>query len=138
MSNTYFLSEVGFFDVEFESDALQIINTLGDMELNLLPFGHILEEARSNAASPRSHSFHHAFQECNVVVDAVAKSAMSIVDLVVWQDEPPSFIVHLIRMDQHFIIMNKITLQGFFLNKKKIPNPFIKVGLIGLNNLCQT
>ena len=99
-----FASEVGFFDVEFESDAFQIINTFGDMEPNLLPFGHILEEARSNAASLRSHSSHHAFRECNVVADAVAKYAMSIADLVVWLDEPPSFIVHLIRMDQHFII----------------------------------
>lgn len=75
--------------MEFESDALLVINTIEACNWHLSLEGHIFYEIKLIAAQLEEVSFKKIPRSCNEVAHSLAKAAISILGPVFWKEVGP-------------------------------------------------
>ena len=96
-----FEAEIGLSRVVFEGDSVVIINALTKATVDLSSYGNILEDIRVLVSGFQLVEFNHVPCICNLVADALAKKASSVLGLQVWLEDIPLDIVPLVLRDVH-------------------------------------
>jgi hypothetical protein len=87
-----FAKEMGFTDVFFEGDDLQVIQALSTTPPHLHWFGHFVESILLELQYFKSFSFAHCRRDANGVAHSLAKAVASQCLEARWIVQPPSFI----------------------------------------------
>jgi len=87
-----FCREVGFFEVMFEGDALQVAQEINTGNPPLSRIGHFVESIRKELEGFRFSSVSYCCREANCVAHELAKKASSKGIDEVWLEEWPNFI----------------------------------------------
>jgi hypothetical protein len=95
-----FSREVGFFDVVFEGDALQVVRDINSAPPYSSRIGHFIESINQELGCFRSSSVVFVPRECNVAAHTLAKEAVSRRLTAVWLEETPSCILSAVLRDQ--------------------------------------
>jgi ribonuclease HI len=99
-----FAMEVGVTDVEFEGDSENVIQDLSRPEAPHNAYGLIIEDARLILPYFQRYRLSHIRHSGNAVAHALARRALDINNLVVWMEEVPPDIVHVLLKDSSAFI----------------------------------
>jgi ribonuclease HI len=99
-----FAMEVGVTDVEFEGDSENVIQDLSRPEAPHNAYGLIIEDARLLLPYFQRYRLSHIRHSGNAVAHALARRALDINNLVVWMEEVPPDIVHVLLKDSSAFI----------------------------------
>lgn len=95
-----FSLEVGFFDVIFEGDALNVIREVNSSPPYLFRSGHFIEGIKQEVLHLRSRSFVHVPRALNEAAHTLAKSKASYFYDDVWLEDILSCIFDIVTKDQ--------------------------------------
>jgi ribonuclease HI len=96
-----FSKEVGFMDVMFEGDAVQVVKEIQFEHSSFSRLGHLLECIQSEMQSFRMVNFYYIPRGCNKAADTLAKEAsQNCLDLV-WLEETPRCVRDIVCREQH-------------------------------------
>jgi len=95
-----FSLEVGFFDVIFEEDALNVIREVNSSPPYLSRSGHFIKGIKQEVLHLRSHSFVHVSRALNEAAHTLAKSAAAYFCDDVWLEDIPPCIFDIVTKDQ--------------------------------------
>jgi ribonuclease HI len=95
-----FSKEVGFVDVLFEGDALQVVREIQSDPPHASRIGHFVESIQHEMVGFRSSCVVHAPRETNGATHALAKQAVSIRRSQVWVENIPTFILPIVLREQ--------------------------------------
>ena len=96
-----FAADLGLQRVIFEGDSTTIISAVSHGSSVLASFGNIIDDVRRLLPSFSVVSFNHVHHSGNVVADALAKKASSIVGRRIWADTLTLDIAKLVSFDVH-------------------------------------
>ena len=96
-----FAADLGLQRVIFEGDSTTIISAVSQGSSVLASFGNIIDDVRHLLPSFSVVSFNHVHRLSNVVADALAKKASSIVGRRIWADTLHLDIAELVSFDVH-------------------------------------
>ena len=96
-----FAADLGLQRVIFEGDSTTIISAVSHGSSVMVSFGNIIDDVRHLLPRFSVVSFNHVHCSGNVVVDALAKKASSIVGYHIWMDTLPLDIAELVSFDVH-------------------------------------
>ena len=96
-----FATDLGLQHVIFEGDLIMIISAVSHGSSVMASFGNIIDDVRRLLPSFSVVSFNHVHRSGNVVADALAKKASSIVGHHIWVDTLPLDIAELVSFDVH-------------------------------------
>ena len=96
-----FATNLGLQWVIFEGDSTTIISAVSHGSSVLALFGNIIDDVRHLLPSFSVVSFNHVHRSGNVVADALAKKASSIVGHHIWVDTLSLDIAELVSFDVH-------------------------------------
>ncbi|XP_023876411.1 uncharacterized protein LOC111988835 [Quercus suber] len=96
-----FAADLGLQRVIFEGDSTTIISAISKGTLNLSSFGSIVDDVWHSLPSFSSVIFSHVNHLGNIVADALAKKAFSIVGCHIWMEALPLDIAELVNFDVH-------------------------------------
>ena len=85
----------------FEGDSTTIISAVSQGSSVLASFGNIIDDVRHLLPSFSVVSFNHVHRSSNVIADALAKKASSIVGRRIWADTLHLDIAELVSFDVH-------------------------------------
>jgi hypothetical protein len=94
-----FAKEVGVFDAEFEGDAENVIRDLGSTDPIHTPYGLVLEDAKAMLQEFQRFSLSHTRRSGNSVAHALARRASECNNSLVWMEEVPPNITHVLLND---------------------------------------
>ncbi|GMY34590.1 hypothetical protein FCV25MIE_29832 [Fagus crenata] len=94
-----FAMEVGVTDVEIEGNFENVIQDLSRPEAPHNAYELILEDARLLLSYFQRYSLSHTHRSGNAVAHALARRASDINNLLVWMEEVPPDIVHVLLKD---------------------------------------
>ena len=94
-----FAKEIGLRQVLFEGDSAVVIQALIQGNSPSLEYGNIIEDIRTLATDFDFCHFIHVKRNCNVVADALAKTAKTLSGLAVWLEDVPEDIAPLLLFD---------------------------------------
>jgi hypothetical protein len=83
---------VGFFEVIFEGDSVQVVEEILSNPLYLSSSGHLIESIAQEQNCFRSVSFVHVNRKCNNVANILAKEAVERYEEMCWLEETPNCI----------------------------------------------
>jgi ribonuclease HI len=90
--------QIGCNRIEINSDCIEVIDTMNDGGNSLGPAAAIYEECNFLGRNFADAKFVHCPREANVAADLLARNAEGPMS-VVWHEEPPDFLVHVIAND---------------------------------------
>ena len=96
-----FAANLGLQRVIFKGDSTTIISAVSHGSSVMASFGNIIDDVRHLLPRFSFVSFNHIHRSGNVVVDALAKKASSIVGCHSWMDALPLDIAELVSFDVH-------------------------------------
>ena len=96
-----FAAELDLHHVIFEGDSATIISAVSQGTSRLSSFENIVDDVRHLLPSFSSIIFSHVNRSGNIVADALAKKASSIVGCHIWMEALPLDIAELIDFDVH-------------------------------------
>ena len=96
-----FATNLGLQRVIFEGDLTTIISAVSHGYSVMVSFGNIIDDVRHLLPRFSVVSFNHVHRLGNVVADALAKKASSIVGYHIWMDTLPLDIAELVSFDVH-------------------------------------
>ena len=96
-----FAADLGLQRVIFEGDSTTIISAVSQGSSVLASFGNIIDDVRHLLPSFSVVSFNHVHRSSNVIADALAKKASSIVGRRIWADTLHLDIAELVSFDVH-------------------------------------
>ena len=99
----FLASQIGCSRVMFESDSSFAVEAINQLDGYLGPEVAIIAECKNLMLDYEKISFNHCFREANMVADEIAKYSFSNRASVVWEDETPAFISHLLVNDMSII-----------------------------------
>jgi ribonuclease HI len=94
-----FCKEVGFLDVIFEGDALQVVREMNSKPPYASRIGHYVESFQQERVGLRYSTFAHAYREANGVAHALARYAISCKIDNVWLEDIPPFILAIVTRE---------------------------------------
>jgi ribonuclease HI len=94
-----FAKEVGIADVEFEGDAVNVIRDLSSQVPIHTPYGLIIEDARAILQNLQRSSLSHTRRSGNTVAHALARRASNCNSPLIWMEEVPPDITHVLLND---------------------------------------
>uniref|UniRef100_A0A2N9FDK7 Reverse transcriptase domain-containing protein n=1 Tax=Fagus sylvatica TaxID=28930 RepID=A0A2N9FDK7_FAGSY len=94
-----FAKEVGITDVEFEGDAVNVIRDLSSQVPIHTPYSLIIEDARAILQNLQRSSLSHTRRSGNTVAHALARRASNCNSPLIWMEEVPSDITHVLLND---------------------------------------
>lgn len=94
-----FSMEVGFFEVIFEGDALQIVKEVNSDILFIHNFVHFIEGIKHELGNFRSSSVVHVRREANLAAHTLAKEAANNFIDTVWLEDIPSSIFGIVSRE---------------------------------------
>uniref|UniRef100_A0A2N9IR38 Peroxidase n=1 Tax=Fagus sylvatica TaxID=28930 RepID=A0A2N9IR38_FAGSY len=94
-----FAKEVGIDDVEFEGDAVNVICDLSCQVPIHTPYGLIIEDARAILPNFQRPSLSHTRRSGNTVAHALARRAFNCNSPLIWMEEVPPDITHVLLND---------------------------------------
>jgi hypothetical protein len=101
-----FSKEVGFFEVIFEGDALNVIKEVNSNPPFLSSVGHLVEGIRNEVGFFRTYSFVHVARGLNEAAHILAKTVITNVVDDVWLEEIPPCILETITRDFQVLSVN--------------------------------
>ena len=99
----FLANQIGCSRVMFESDSSFAVEAINQLDGYLGPEVAIIAECKNLMLDYEKISFNHCFREANMVADEIAKYSFSNRASVVWEDETPAFISHLLVNDMSII-----------------------------------
>ena len=94
-----FCKEMGYNNVIFEGDALQVIKAI-DMEVPCMcSYGHVIESIREELHRFEKASFIHVNREANYAAHELAKLATTYVTLSTWRGDVPPSVSDIVRRE---------------------------------------
>jgi ribonuclease HI len=84
-----FCKELGFFDICFEGDSLQVVKECSTDLANMSRYGHILDGIKSGLQSFRSANIVHVKREANSAAHRLARATITHVVDSIWMEEIP-------------------------------------------------
>jgi hypothetical protein len=100
-----FCKELGYANLIFEGDALQIIKAIGEEGPCLSSFGHLIECIRNELRDFECASFIHVMREANGEAHMLAQLATTHVTLSTWFGDVPPSVGDIVRRDQSFLLV---------------------------------
>jgi hypothetical protein len=94
-----FCKKVGFLDMIFEGNALQVVREMNSKPPYASRIGHYVESFQLEHVGLRYSTFAHAYQEANGVAHALARHAISCKIDNVWLDDTPPFILAIVTRE---------------------------------------
>ena len=94
-----FAKEVGIDDVEFEGDAETVIYDLSSNDPLHTPYGLVLEDAKALIQEFQHFALSHTHRSGNSVAHALARIASVYNSFLVWMEEVPPDITHVLLND---------------------------------------
>jgi ribonuclease HI len=92
----HFAIEVGLTDVEFKGDAETIIRDLNRAEAIHNAYGLVLDDVKTMLQEIRCHTLSHTRRSGNNVAHALARRALNCNNYLVWLEEVPPDITHVV------------------------------------------
>jgi hypothetical protein len=99
-TNAVFCKEMGFSNILFEGNALQVIKAIEEEDPCLRNYGHIIDCIRRETNSLENARFIHVKREANNVAHTLAKLATTHVTMSTWKGDVPPSIGDIVRREQ--------------------------------------
>ncbi|XP_042950227.1 uncharacterized protein LOC122282332 [Carya illinoinensis] len=80
-------TELRFINVEFECDALTIVNAVNNIDENWAWYGQLIEDLRSMFSGVSIWKLQHIYREGNKVAHSLAKKAIGLDEELVWTED---------------------------------------------------
>jgi hypothetical protein len=96
----FFSKDVGFFDVIFEGNALQVVREINSDPLYASCIGHIVESIKHELVFFRFSCVVYAHRETNCAAHNLAKEVISCRQIVVSLEDIPSSILSIVLREQ--------------------------------------
>jgi hypothetical protein len=100
-----FCKELGYANLIFEGDALQIIKAIGEEGPCLSSFGHLIECIRNELRELECASFIHVMREANGAAHMLAHLATTHVTFSTWLGDVPPSVGDIVRREQSLLLV---------------------------------
>lgn len=94
-----FATDIGLDNAIVEGDSLVVTQALKTKDVGLVAYGLLIKDACSLAGNFSEVSYSHIKREGNKVAHCLAKLVVNLAECVIWMDEVPPFIYHLVQAD---------------------------------------
>ena len=94
-----FAAEIGVKNAILEGDSLLVVNALTDFESSMSHIGPLINDANYYSYSFEKLLYSHVIRDCNSVAHSLAKHALNIQDFLVWTEETPPQVFHVLQAD---------------------------------------
>lgn len=92
--------DAGYRNVEFESDCLHLIELVTQAKKENLSAQMVVNDMRELAKIFDYCVLNFASRSCNNVAHTIAATSLTFEDVVVWLEECPDFVSHLVQTDK--------------------------------------
>nr|XP_023926910.1 uncharacterized protein LOC112038333 [Quercus suber] len=94
-----FAAEIGVKNAVLEGDSLLVVNALTDSESSLSHIKPLINDVKYYSYSLEKLLYSHVTRDCNSVAHSLAKHALNIQDFLVWMEETPPQVFHVLQAD---------------------------------------
>jgi hypothetical protein len=100
-----FCKELGYTNIIFEGDAMQIIKAIEVEDPCLRSYGHIIDCIRGELRCFENARFIHVRREANIAAHTLAKLATTHVTLSTWRGDVPPCVGDIVRREQSLLLV---------------------------------
>ena len=104
-NSVIFCKELGYTNIIFEGDAMQIIKAIEVEDPCLRSYGHIIDCIRRELSCFENASVIHVRREANIVAHTLAKLATTHVTLSTWRGDIPPCVADIVRREQSLLLV---------------------------------
>ena len=91
-----FVAELGVKNAVLEGDSLLVVKALIDSESSMSHIGPLIDDAKYYSYSFEKLLYSHVTRDCNSVAHSLVKQALNIQDFLVWMEETPPQVFHVL------------------------------------------
>ncbi|XP_030938458.1 uncharacterized protein LOC115963559 [Quercus lobata] len=99
-----FAADIGLDNVIVEGDSLVVTQALKTKVVGLAAYGLLIKDAFSLAGNFSEVFYSHTKREGNKVAHCLAKLAVNLAECVIWMEEVPPTIYHLVQVDLALLV----------------------------------
>ena len=92
-----FVAELGVKNAVLEGDSLLVVKALTDSESSMSHIGPLINDAKYYSYSFEKLLYSHVTRDCNSVAHSLVKHALNIQDFLVWMEETPPQVFHILQ-----------------------------------------
>jgi hypothetical protein len=100
-----FCKELGYTNIIFDGDTMQIIKAIEVEDPCLRSYGHIIDCIHRELNCFKNASFIHVRREANIAVHTLAKLATTHVTLSTWRGDVPPCVGDIVRREQSLLLV---------------------------------